>query len=32
VQCDNAVVHCKAYEEDSFIAKLPNSQSEYSTH
>jgi hypothetical protein len=26
------VIHCMAYEEDSFIAELSSSQSEYLTH
>jgi hypothetical protein len=32
MQCDNAMVHCKAFVGNHSLSQLLSSQSEYSTH
>jgi hypothetical protein len=32
MQCDNAVVHCKAFIENPSLSQIPTSQSEYVTN
>jgi len=32
MQCDNAVVHCKAFVKNPSLSQLTSSQSEYSTY